>query len=51
MGKMSLEIAKPHDFEKTLDSYEALYRSAQEENTKVRQHLDAIDPDYVFPQE
>ena len=48
---MSLEIAQPHDFENTLDSYEALYRCAQEENATARQHLDAIDPDYVFPQE
>ena len=51
MGKMSLEIAQPHDFENTLDSYEALYRCAQEENATALQHLDAIDPDYVFPQE
>lgn len=51
MGKMSLDVAKLHDFEKTLDSYEALYRSALEENATARQHLDAIDPEYVFPQE
>ena len=51
MGKMSLDVAELHDFEKTLDSYEALYRSALEENATARQHLDAIDPDYVFPQE
>lgn len=50
MGKMSLEMAKPHDFERTLDNYEALYRSAIEDNSTINKHLDAIDPDYVFPE-